>query len=274
MNCLFILIACCLIVRNTYESQLNPIGCGFGTELTNSRIAGGHLASEGDWGWQVGINYIDNVICGGALLNSLWVVTAAHCIKEDSRNMDVFIGYTNRLEPNSWSVKKKVVEVFKHDQYNKPRRFQHDIALIKLDSPVTLSYSEPYRIVPACVPEAKYKFEDTSGWVTGFGEEYTGGQMQNRLRQAQIPIKSNKFCQNRFGISNIDPEIQVCAGEEGLGKDACWGDAGGPLSAKGDDNKWYVVGISSFGPSPCGDGGVSTRLSGFREWMTEIMAID
>lgn len=47
-----------------------------------SKIVGGTQAALGDWGWQVGILYNNRQGCGGSLINSQWVVTAAHCVDE------------------------------------------------------------------------------------------------------------------------------------------------------------------------------------------------
>lgn len=53
-----------------------------------------------------------------------------------------------------------------------------------------------------------------------------------------------------------------------MSKDTCNGDSGGPLVARSQVNgRWHLVGVTSWGPNPCGEGGVYTRLSGFNDWI-------
>jgi len=43
------------------------------------RITGGYTASRGQFPWQVAIIIDNSNFCGGSLISSLWVLTAAHC---------------------------------------------------------------------------------------------------------------------------------------------------------------------------------------------------
>jgi len=88
-----------------------------------------------------------------------------------------------------------------------------------------------------------------------------------------MPVLTDARCEERFdgGNNMIDPPTQVCAGEEGENKDTCQGDSGGPLVVKNSgDGLWYVIGATSWGYG-CGDGGVYTRVSGFRSWIENVI---
>ena len=63
-----------------------------------------------------------------------------------------------------------------------------------------------------------------------------------------MPVLTNDRCEERFDGSNdmIDPPTQVCAGEEGEGKDTCQGDSGGSLVVKEPNGLWYNIGITSW----------------------------
>ena len=58
---------------------LNPPNCGQRPLQSSLKIVGGTQAMAGDWGWQAIMLNMGNFICGGSLINSQWVVTAAHC---------------------------------------------------------------------------------------------------------------------------------------------------------------------------------------------------
>ena len=59
--------------------NLNPSNCGQRPLLSSNKIVGGTQATAGDWGWQVLMLSNGDFACGGSLINTQWVVTAAHC---------------------------------------------------------------------------------------------------------------------------------------------------------------------------------------------------
>ena len=62
-------------------------GCTCGVLQRRSRIVGGEETEVSEYPWQAGLvdkdtssEWYSRVWCGGSLLNSKWVLTAAHCI--------------------------------------------------------------------------------------------------------------------------------------------------------------------------------------------------
>ena len=46
-----------------------------------ARVVGGDDAEPAEWCWQVAlINSLNQYLCGGALIGTQWVLTAAHCV--------------------------------------------------------------------------------------------------------------------------------------------------------------------------------------------------
>jgi secreted trypsin-like serine protease len=45
----------------------------------HQRITGGTTASRGQFPWQVALIIDDTWFCGGSVISSEWVLTAAHC---------------------------------------------------------------------------------------------------------------------------------------------------------------------------------------------------
>lgn len=55
--------------------------CGVKGTSRSARIVGGEDGTRAEWGWQVAlINSLNQYLCGGALIGTQWVLTAAHCV--------------------------------------------------------------------------------------------------------------------------------------------------------------------------------------------------
>lgn len=81
---LAILSAACLAQDANDAKNINPISCGKRTNLRvvrSNKIVGGQQAASEDWTWQVALTNQGKFACGGSLINSQWIVTAAHCIR-------------------------------------------------------------------------------------------------------------------------------------------------------------------------------------------------
>lgn len=84
---------------------------------------------------------------------------------------------------------------------------------------------------------------------------------------------ANAECNRIYSAQRITLQSsQFCAGGE-KGRDSCQGDSGGPIMAIDTSTRtayWYLAGVVSFGPSPCGlEGwpGVYTRMGNYVEWI-------
>ena len=81
-----LLILAALLVSVTAQSksdvsEVNVEGCGR-RPLVDDKIVGGTEAFPGDWGWQIVLLNNGRFSCGGSLINSQWVLTAAHCVNK------------------------------------------------------------------------------------------------------------------------------------------------------------------------------------------------
>uniref|UniRef100_H2YXE9 Peptidase S1 domain-containing protein n=1 Tax=Ciona savignyi TaxID=51511 RepID=H2YXE9_CIOSA len=115
---------------------VNPPLFPFLLSILKGRIVGGTVAVDGDWPWTAYIYEISNGVlnggvCGGALINDQWVVTAAHCIGTNNPSLyGVVLGEHTVSVMSGREVVSSVEQIILHPSYN-PNTFDSDIALVK-----------------------------------------------------------------------------------------------------------------------------------------------
>ncbi|XP_037037293.1 limulus clotting factor C-like [Bradysia coprophila] len=214
----------------------------------------GHASKEGDWPWHTGIlhiaiNWNIEYKCGGTLLNSQSVLTAAHCVYENDRvivpeRVLIQLGRNNLKISGAHSQDIEVYQIVPHPNFNESS-LANDIAIVRLATRATFSNY----VQPICLWESNK--EDLSevvgklGTVVGFGiTEHD--QISYTLRQAVIPVVHLTTClesdRNFFG--NFLSDLTFCAGFRN-GTNACNGDSGGGLTFA-ENGVYRIRGIVSL----------------------------
>lgn len=245
------------------------------------RIVGGNSIPITDAPWQVAIvdrssisNY-QGQFCGGSLISSEWIVTAAHCVVSGSAisspsSIGIQVGNAS-LSTTSLSVL-AVSEIRVHPSYSSSGT-RHDIALIKLSRPVTSSSS----VAPIAINRSAVT-HGTSALVTGWGQTGRTNDNQVVVGTYNFPVSlqgATVFVSdaNCWGAAPLgfDSSTMLCggtnAGDPPWQKDTCQGDSGGPLAISVSGTN-YLAGITSWGvgcawTSP----GVYTKVSTYASWI-------
>ncbi|KAG5281170.1 hypothetical protein AALO_G00068180 [Alosa alosa] len=254
----------------------SAFGCGTpATEPLMTRVVNGVDAIPNSWPWQISLQYQRNGqwghTCGGSLIATNWVMTAAHCINTDL-TYRVFVGKHNLVQDEAGSKAITPEKMIVHEKWNPIFvAFGNDIALIKLSEHVTLSDS----VQLGCIPSAgSILTHDYPCYITGWGRLYTGGPIADNLQQALMPVVDHATCTKSDWWGPALRTTMVCAGGDGV-VGGCNGDSGGPLNCKNAEGTWEVHGIASFvsglGCNFIRKPTVFTRVSAFNDWIDQAM---
>lgn len=234
------------------------------------RIVNGTLTKQGDSPWQaILLDSKKKLVCGGVLINTFWVLTAAHCV-ESAKKLTVRLGEYDLRRRDHWEVDLEIKEILVHPNYTRSSS-DNDIALLLLAKEAALSKT----IVPICLPNNGLAEELTQAGqetvVTGWG--YQSDKIKDGKRNRtfiltfiRIPLAARNECVQV--MSHVVSENMLCAGIIGDTRDACDGDSGGPMVVffRGT---WFLVGLVSWGEG-CGhlnNYGVYTRVGSYLEWI-------
>lgn len=215
---------------------VNLFNCLFSTsvsqaevdEAVDGRIAYGHRALEGQFPFMAALVLNDNSICGGSLINSDHVLTAAHCFPDDLKSIDVHFGSVDSYSENM----KKVIGVgyIIHPDFNKMIYLANDIGIVRLASKVD---DYPLVKLPSKDFTESIKYLGENFIAIGFGADETGN-LSRYLMWTNMTVVQNTECGNEYGGF-------LCLKGEGK-SETRHGDSGSALLL-GDT----IVGIDSFG---------------------------
>ncbi|MEM7801283.1 MAG: serine protease [Chloroflexota bacterium] len=243
-----------------------------GTPVPSPRIVGGQDADQGEYPYQV-LVLPSGSLCGGALIDAEWVLTAAHCLFSGSTQLspsdvNVKLGDHNIYSTDGTEQSISVSQVIPHPNYD-PNTTDNDIALLKLSSPANLITGQ---VEVISLNQSGTLADGTLATVTGWGTTSEGGSIASILQEVNVPLVSNATCNNSYGSIT---DNMLCAGYAAGGKDACQGDSGGPLVVPDGNGGFVHAGVVSFG-NGCARAnyyGVYARTSRYIEWIGQYVTL-
>jgi len=287
--------------RNSDMGRLRRVAVGLLTLLAASSVAvpsvvaesgvseqivGGSTVTISEAPWQVAVldpttsgGYLAQY-CGGTIISAQWVLTAAHCVRDDADRplspSQVQIGSGSAsLSDFPSAVRTGVAQIIEHPSYE-AGTYLNDIALLRLSSALDLSGPNRSAIaLPFSVDATSWPAlgagVSASGWgctdVLGFDDSCSS--YTETLRRVSMSVRADPTDWRCAGLTGYWAPLMLCAGSASGGADTCAGDSGGPLVV-GAGSSAILAGVTSWGEG-CGLSGypgVYTRVTAYIDWIS------
>ncbi|EDV55748.1 serine protease grass [Drosophila erecta] len=264
-----VLLACLILVHRISIGYSYLLERDCGAPKYSYRISGGRNTAPLLAPWMAYFHLNSKFICGGTLLNRLFVLTAAHCfynaeelVRLGESDASQFID-CNKLECASPYSEYLIQQQFIYPLYRTAHH--HDIALVKLSRYV--EYSDSIRPICLMLDPHWQGYVDTIKYFTIFGWGATNTvNVSEKLQHTFIPQVDRISCHVLYGY-NVDL-THICAGESkhyvGVG------DSGGPLGSMLERDhlkRFYQFGIVSHLRHPFQGVSVFTNILSYSNWI-------
>lgn len=154
----------------------------------SAKIVGGSFARKNQFPHQVALMYLSRLTCGGSIMSNTWVLTAAHCVVRGVQGLQVCAGTNTFLDCEAL---RNVSGLISHKNYKK---FENDIALLRLEEPLQLSKS--IKPIEIGTKEVLVTSEVT---ICGWGRTSLSGKISEKLKFNTVQVVS-KCAINSKGI--------------------------------------------------------------------------
>jgi hypothetical protein len=234
-------------------SYCSEFPCGAPSPGLASQIIGGRDAVRNAYPWQLVIEQFDgsqwNLICGAALIDANWAITAAHCVESFTKPLRIIAGVYDRNEPIDVARQVRNVNsqhIILNPEYNSTT-LENDIAILSLPSPYDLSTAS---IRTICLPPSSSTeyYESPSCQLTGWGiTSVNSTTLPTVLQRTGIDVIKPGNC--IYILNELVPRSRVCTFDQASRSvTPCEGDMGGPLSCA-VNTRYQLAAVGSY-PAP------------------------
>jgi trypsin len=259
---LFAVLLTATLSVTAFASEIKTKGFDF-----RPNIVGGVDAIKGEFPFQVSLQSSSGShFCGGSLIKTNWVLTAAHCVAGWNKANKIVVGLHDR-QVLAGSESFTAAKVIPHPQYNR-QTLDYDYALIQLSgdsafAPIALNNQE------IAIPEDGTAI---NVWTAGWGTVREGSYGLPRiLQKVEVPLVTTKACNAPASYNGDITDRMICAGLQQGGKDSCQGDSGGPLFVKETSGAFLLVGVVSWGEgcARANKYGVYAKVNNQIDWIAQ-----
>lgn len=210
--------------------------------------------------------------CGGTVIDSRYVVTAAHClyVEEGEKHWDrieLTMGAANLKSEGTISrVSHEAICHAGHDPY-----LANDIALIKLDEPL------PMEVVPAKIDDFRRPSLRPGGIAISAGWPVTGPFAPETTQTGQLR-------KTPLSVTDVEwPGFITVTSPSGRVEGVCQGESGGPLLSNVNGQSSIAGVLSGIEPGtndhtgePCMKAAYEmyfTPIAAYRDWINNVMSL-
>merc|ERR1712179_363457 len=280
-----------MIIWTLCRADEGSCSCGLANNpmptSSSNRMLNSNSVMKNRYPWMASLRYRSmKHFCGGSLINSRWILTAAHCmekcngndcVNEQLSDVQVILGDHDKDNIHDQEIKMNISEIIKHPDYTRNI------------TDVDITSEDHWHIRPICLPENVN--QDYTGWdtiVAGWGFSDLQRNSPSILQEINGTVVANRLCEWDWNNQTMSWEWmpmykdKLCV-QHPIGQKTCGGDSGGPMITKQPSHdgvtagqNYELIGVVSFGNTECTDNGKYkagyARVTEHMDWIKETIS--